>query len=174
MTEVEALRNKKKLLVVLVVLAVAIVGLVVAILVVSLIGGEQEEAEFEWNDYILPDELLGDDLSPEDQVIKEVSIMMQDPNISEEDIEKYYDRVIEDAKNGGDNKLAVKVTIQKMDFLAVVISDCAKAKEYVDGIDLASYSEGEKEYLASYVISMAGWCDDRDLQNRWERIYDEN
>ena len=61
-----------------------------------------------------------------------------------------------------------------MDFLAVVISDCAKAKEYVDGIDLASYSEGEKEYLASYVISMAGWCDDRDLQNRWERIYDEN
>ena len=104
MTEVEALRNKKKLLVVLVVLAVAIVGLVVAILVVSLIGGEQEEAEFEWNDYILPDELLGDDLSPEDQVIKEVSIMMQDPNISEEDIEKYYDRVIEDGLFGGSNK----------------------------------------------------------------------
>ena len=167
-TEGEERPNNKVLVGILSGLVVVIVGLVIGIVVVK--SDVREEEEFT---PVLPEELMGDDLSPTDQVIKETSIMLQDPNISDTEIEKYYDDVINDAIIKGDTGFAIKIIIQKMNFLAVIEGNCERANEYVDNIDLSAYIASEKRYLASYVISMAATCDNQDLQNKWEGFIGE-
>ena len=151
------------LVVLLCVLVMIIIGLVVGVIVTrtsgsdSIVGSGEEE-------YVLPEELMADDLSPEDLVIKETSLMLQNPDISNTEIERYYDEVISEAIDNGETFFAVRIVIQKMDFLAVIEEDCNKAKEYVDGLDLSFYSEEEKGYLNSYIDSMMNWCEAIDSQ----------
>ena len=146
---------------ILVGLGVVIVGLVVGIAVVNVNNGDRSRTDEV--DYDLPEELTGEDLSPEDQVIKETSIMLQTPGVSMEEIENYYDVVVDKAISDGDTYLAVRIVIQKMNFLAVVEEDCGKSKEYIDSVDLSPYSEEEKRYLASYKESMIGGCNEPNI-----------
>ncbi|MBR3248719.1 hypothetical protein IKF89_01680 [Candidatus Saccharibacteria bacterium] len=156
---------------ILVFLCVAIVGLVIGIVVVNANNGVQKN---EGNvEYSLPKELQGDDLSPTDQVIKETTLMVQDPNVSNSEIEAYYDGVIADALMSGNTDLAMRIIIQKMDFIAVIEGNCAEAKEYVNNVDLSPYSTTEKSYLASYVVSMAEGCSGGELQAKWEALYND-
>lgn len=163
-----AVLDGRILLVVLIILILIIFGLVIGIFAVN--TKDQSLSKTEKTDYVLPEELKGDDLSPLDQVIKETSLMLQDPNVSNAKIEAYYDSSIEKAKNDEDNKLAIEIIIQKMNFLAVIEDDCAKAAEYVNNIDLQSYSVEEKSYLASYIVSMAASCKNQELQERWANL----
>lgn len=166
MKEGKAKLEHKGLVILLCVLLVAIVGLGVGIGVVVVSNMRNDE----YAGYVLPEELMNNDLSPEDQVTKETSLMLQDPDVSEVDIEAYYDAVIEDAIASGDKSLAIEIIIQKMNFLAVVEDDCSKAEEYVDGVELSTFSSEEVQYLASYVSSMAGGCGDSDLKAKWDGI----
>lgn len=165
--------ENKGLVILLGVLGVVIVGLVVGIVVVNVQGGDEVAMVDEDDNSTLPEELMGDNLSVEDQVIKRTSLMLQDPDVSEEDIELYYDAVIEDAINDENIVLAMNIIIQKMNFLVVLEDDCEKAREYIDGLDMSLYSVDEKHYLASNVVSSAIECDDLDWQNQWEGVYNE-
>ena len=167
--------ENKGLVILLGVLGVMIVGLVVGIVVVS--QEEEKVKEEEWKieaEEGLPEELKGDDLSIEDQVVKETSLMLQDPNASDEDIELYYEEVIKKAIEDGDTSLAANVILQKMDFLVVLEDDCERAREYADSLNISSYPAAEKQYLMSGVVSMAIECDDSDWQIRWEDLYKED
>lgn len=159
--------EKKGLIVGLVILLMIIIGLIVGVLVMNRNGEEQKQYGEEEINFVLPEELMTDSLSQEDQVIKETSLMMQDSNSSEEDIENYYDEVIGGALSNNDTELAIRIIIQKMNFLAVVKDNCAGARAYIDGVDLSYYSTEELEYLSSYVVSMAGECGDLGLGDRW-------
>lgn len=170
MKEGKAKFENKGLVILLCVLVVVIVGLVVGVTFVNM---TREDGGVDEGDFVISEELMGDDLSPEDQVIKETSLMMQDPDSSEEDVESYYDDVIEGAIDSGDTGFAAEITVQKMNFLAVVEDSCTKAKEYINNVDLSFYSAEERLYLASYAISMANGCGDSDLQARWESFYEE-
>lgn len=163
-------KNHKKVLIgVLVFLVVVIIGLIVGIILVNVNNNTvNEEVVVEETEVTLPEELMGDNLSPADQVIKETSLMYQDPNVNEAEIGAYYDKVIEGAISDGDTELAVEIIIQKMDFLAVVESDCAKAKAYTDDLNLEPYSTEESQYLASYIVSTAIYCEDQAWQAQWE------
>lgn len=165
MKEGKAKLENKGLVVLLCVLLVAIVGLGIGIGITVLNSNRAGNVEA-----VLPEELMGDSLSPEDQVVKETSLMLQDPDVSEVDIEDYYDRVVEDAVSDGDTGLAVEIIIQKMNFLAVVENDCNKAEDYVNSIDLAIYSSEEVQYLASYAASMAGGCGNSELEAKWNEV----
>lgn len=155
---------------VLVFLCVVIIGLIVGIVVVNVNkegqGGSQNV------EYSLPEELQGNNLSSTDQVMKETTLMAQNPNISDVEIEAYYDGVIADALMNGNTDLAMRIIIQKMNFIAVSENDCAKAKEYVNGVDLSPYSATEKSYLASYVLSTVEGCNGGELQDKWKSLYE--
>ena len=51
--------------------------------------------------------------------------------------------------------------------------DCNAAKEYINGIDLSPYSNEERSYLASYVVSTAGACGDQNMEDQWTMKIDE-
>ena len=162
-------KNKKLLKTVLAVLILIIVAIVVALVVIFVNHHTSENNEAN-TEYVLPEELLGDDLSPVDQVIKETSLMLNDSNVSSEEIESYYDEVIADALKDGDPGFAAKIVIQKMNFISVVENNCESASRYVDSIDLSPYLDKERNFLASYVVSMAIECNNQELQDKWNSI----
>ena len=160
-------KNKKLLEIILIFLFLIIISLVITIVVIN---NHSSQTTDETTKYALSEELQKDDLSPADQVIKETSMMLQDPNTSNADIETYYDTVITNAINNNDTDLAIKIIIQKMHFIATTENDCAKAAEYVNSIDLQPYTAEQQQYLTSYVISLAGACDDQNLSTRWKAL----
>ena len=164
--------DSKTLRKILLFLCLAIIGFAIGIILVN-IKNEKQKEEINQTDSTLPEELMEDDLSSTDQVIKKASQMLQDPATSNAEIEKYYDEVIEQALNDGDTDLAIRIIIQKMDFLAVTENDCQKAKEYIENIDLTVYPEAGKHFLASFVISTTAECKDQNLQTKWEEIFNE-
>ncbi len=135
-------------------LALAIAGLIVAIVVVNLDHGVSEPSV----NYSLPDALMSDDLSPRDQVIKEVAIMLQTPGVGTDEVEKYYDDVINEANEKGEYYLAMDIVVQKLLFFVVEEGDCEKAKEYSVNVDVSRYSDEEKGYLQSYMYSVLLDC----------------
>lgn len=163
----ELKKNKKTLLVALLTLVIIIVA---AIIIIALLLNNSVNNNETDSGYILPEELMGDDLSPVDQVIKETSLMQGDPNVSADEIKSYYDEVINNALKDGDSSFAAKIIIQKMNYISVIENDCEGASRYVDGIDLTPYSDKEKNYLASYVISMAIECNNQELRDEWSSI----
>ena len=157
MSKVKVWEKKSFWLILLGILCVVIVGLGAGVIILSNKNKPTMEIDF-----ILPEELQKDDLSPEDEVIKETTLMMQDPDKKEEDIESYYDMVIEKAIDDGDINLAMKIIIQKTNFLVVVENDCGNAKSYIDSLDFSIYQDNEINYLQSYIDSIMGYCDDLD------------
>ena len=103
---------------------------------------------------------MGDNLSPEGQAIKDVSIMLQTPGTSMEDVEAYYDSVISKANEDGDYYFAMDVMVQKLLFFTGVEGDCEKAKNYSESIDTSIYSEEEQGYLQSNIYSVMIECED--------------
>lgn len=165
-------KNTRRMLIIsFFVLLIVIAILIVGIIIISNKSLTPEEiADTEEIEYVLPDELLHDDLSMPDQVIKETSLMLHDSAYNNEDIENYYDAAIEKAKNNQDNDSAIRIIIQKMNFITSIEENCTKAKEYINNVDLSSYSTEEKGYLTSFVISMATECKDQELQIQWENL----
>lgn len=147
----------------LTILFLMIIGLTISIIVLSInrSGGNEPVG-----DYNLPEELEGDKLSPEDKVIRDTSIMLNDPNISMEEIETYFDDVINKANEAGDYDFAIDIISQKMLFLVVNENDCDKAKDYSDGIDTSMYSEDQKAYLQSNIYSTTWECDEAE-ETEW-------
>ena len=170
MNEGAEIKEKKRtgLVIVLGVLCAIAIVLVIIIVAMNIHKDDTQEGISEVDESVLPEELRGDNLSPADQVTKTTSLMLADPKYNFKDIEQYYDTVIEDATNKGETSLAIKIVIQKMDFLVVTEGDCREAKKYINSVDLSPYSKTEKYYLASRVVSMTIDCDDQELQNQWE------
>lgn len=148
------------LVVILAILIAVIAGLVVSIVLLNI------RKSSEWSGYVLPEELTGDDLTEENQVIKEASIMLQNPEVSMEQIEEYYDGVIKDAFDKGNNYLGKKVIIQKMNFIAVLEGDCPKAVQYADSLDLSQLSENDRDYVNASIESLKAECDDEVTNNK--------
>ncbi len=140
--------------VLLVVLALVIIGLIVTMVVINL---NRSTSEPETN-YSLPEALMGDNLSPRDQVIKEAAIMLQTPGISMDEVEKYYDDAISKANEDGEYYLAMDIIVQKLLFFVVEEGDCEKAKDYSENVDVSKYSDEEKGYLQSYMYSVLLDC----------------
>ncbi len=163
-------KSGKLLVVMLAILCILIIAMVVLVLVNWKNDGQGEVEETE---SVLPEELRGDNLSPEDQVIKETTLMISDSSKNENDIEAYYDTKIKEALNDGKTDLATRIIIQKVGFIVVTEENCARAEEYVSSIDLSPYSADEKMYLASYILSMITGCGNQELQAQWEQLLNE-
>lgn len=178
MLSVEVKNNKsnhKSLIVVLILLCVVAIVLAVVILLININARRGlQESELEQAGVVLPDELKGDNLSPEDEVIKEVSIMSADPNYNDDDILAYYDNVVAKAISDGNTFLAAKIIIQKMNYIEVSLDNCDGAMSYVNGIDLSSFSAENASYLASYVIPTATTCNNQNAIDIWMKIYMDN
>lgn len=130
---------------------------------------EDETAESE-SYYQLPDELNADNLSEEDEVTRDAILMDQDPDSSEEDVESYYDRKITEATSAGNTGLATNIIIEKINYIVLNENNCKKAEEYADSIDLNAFSNEERRYLASYILSAAISCEDDGFEQKWENI----
>ena len=165
-------KSGKLLVVMLAILCILIIAMVVLV-VVNRTNDGQEGMEVEETESVLPEELRGDNLSPEDQVIKETTLMISDSSKNENDIEAYYDTKIKEALNDGKTDLATRIIIQKVGFIVVTEENCARAEEYVSSIDLSPYSADEKMYLASYILSMITGCGTQELQAQWEQLLNE-
>ena len=163
-------KSGKLVVVMLAILCILIIAMVVLVLVNWKNDGQGEVEETE---SVLPEELRGDNLSPEDQVIKETTLMISDSSKNENDIEAYYDTKIKEALNDGKTDLATRIIIQKVGFIVVTEENCARAEEYVSSIDLSPYSADEKMYLASYILSMITGCGNQELQAQWEQLLNE-
>lgn len=135
-------------------------------------GDEEEEDETAEPDdyYELPDELNAEDISAEDEVTKEASLMDQDPDYSDQDVENYYDDKINENLSSGNSGLAIEIMIEKVNYLAIVEDDCDEAKSYADSIDLSQFSDEQKSYLSSYIYSTALGCDDEEFEQKWANI----
>ena len=101
---------------------------------------------------------MRDNLSPEDQVIKDTTIMVQNPDISMDEIEKYYDDVVWQANKDGDYGFAMKIVVQKVLFLVTTERDCKKAEDYTNNLDTSMYSRDDLIYLQSNVDSAMWSC----------------
>ncbi|MCR5700281.1 MAG: hypothetical protein K6G49_02530 [Candidatus Saccharibacteria bacterium] len=157
------------------VLVLSFLLIVIAVLVATVIMKNQGEVLEEVEEavetgYVLPDELLGEDLSAIDQVTKKASLILHDPNKTKSDVENYYDTAIEEAKNNQDDNLALEIMVQKMNFIAMIEGDCERAATYINNIDLTSYPAEGKSFLAPYVVSVAIECDNQELQKQWENF----
>lgn len=161
--------NNKVLVIIFVVLCLVSVILVTTIVVIRLPKSDNETDVSS----VLPEELRGDNLSKSDQVIKDVTLMLNNPQHSIDDIISYYNARIKEALDNNDTKLAIDIIIQKMGFYAVVEHDCNTNKNDIDSIDLSPYSVEEKMYLASYIVSSAKECEDTELQTEWENRYEK-
>lgn len=148
----------------LVILFLVIIGLTIGIIVLSVNrGGSNSEPS---GDYNLPTELEGDNLTPEDKVTRDTSIMLNSPDVSMEEIEAYFDDVINKANEAGDYDFAIDIISQKMLFLVVNENDCEKARDYSDNIDMSMYSEDQKAYLQSNIYSTTWECDEAE-ETEW-------
>ena len=170
MKEGKAKLEHKGLVILLCVLLVAIVGLGAGVFVVKNMKQGDEAKYVAEDDAALPEELQGNDLSPIDRITKEATLMNSNPDYNEQDIEDYYDTVIGEAMASGDTEFAARIIIQKMQFIAVTEGDCSGAIEYINSINVAEFSVGVRAYLASYVVSVADYCEDQTLANNWQRF----
>lgn len=136
----------------LVFLLLVIVGLTIGIVIVKNTN-QDSGTPSEHIDYHLPEELQGDNLSQGDQVRRDVIIMSQTPNTNYADIVEYYDVAIAKAIEGGDRYLAMDIIVQKATYIATTEEDCESAVEYINSLDLSPFTEEEKQFLASHLLS---------------------
>ena len=134
--------------VVFVVLILAIVGLIIGIVMVGVSRGNDKS-----------DEPVEDDSVLETRVMEKVSAMREDSNIGVEEIEEYYDSVINDANNDGNYSLAARIIVQRTLFLVINENDCEGANEYYKGLDTSFYSDDELLYLTTNVDSILSECE---------------
>ena len=161
--------NNNGLLVVLIALSLLSVILVATIVVIHLPKPNPEMG----NNSVLPDELKDNNLSKPDQVVKDVTLMLNNPQYNNDDIVSYYNTEIREALDNNDSMLAIEIIIQKINYYATIMQDCAAIKNDVGSIDLSPYSKEEKMYLASRVASVAIDCEDDELREKWENLYQE-
>ncbi len=140
------------------VLTLMIVGLTIGI-IVTVNSRENSESNEVVSNYDLPEELDKDNLSVEEQVIRDTTIMAQDPDVDDEKIERYYDDVINEANKRGDYGLSMKIIVQKVLFLVTSEDDCEKAEEYLSNLDTSMYSRDDIAALQSKVYSAIWSCD---------------
>lgn len=165
-TEKGAKEKKHKTILQIVLLALIFVCIILTLVITLNDFNSTDDRETD-SSYALPEELMGDDLSPVDQVIKETSLMLNNPDVSTEEIESYYDKVIADALESNKNDYAIEIIIQKMNYLATIKNDCVAANDYINNIDLSPYADSLKRYLSSYVVSMAIECNNQELMDEW-------
>lgn len=136
----------------LVFLLLIMVGLAIGIVIVKN-SNQDNDTPSEPIDYHLPDELQGDNLSQGDQVRRDVIMMSQTPNTNYADIEEYYEAAIAKAIEGGDRYLAMDIIVQKATYIATTEEDCESTVEYTNNLDLSPFTEEEKQFLASHLLS---------------------
>lgn len=166
-------RHHKSLFIILAILCTLIIIMIITIIIFNLqSASNSDQTDQEIAESMLPEELKNDNLSPLDQVTKETSLMLNNPNYSHDDILNYYDTSIDDAMANNDASLAVRIIIQKMNFISVIEKDCNKAEKNVDSLDLSIYPTEEKDYLISYIASVADACGNQEMQNKWQALYE--
>ena len=138
------------------ILIVVVVGLATIVVVIN--NKKVNEPEEPSSGYDLPEGVTEDDLLDEDKVVLKAVAMMRDPNISMEEVEKYYDEVIDQANKDGEYAFAINVIKKKLLFLVMDEEDCDKAREYSSRIDDSMYSEDEKRSLELRIDSVMIDC----------------
>lgn len=148
--------------IVLFVLVFLAIGLIIAVVTMANSNSINDNNDIiePTSNYVLPDRLQGDDLTPEDEIAKQVAIMSHTKGTSSNDIEEYYDSVIDKAFEDGDRLLAMDIIIQKATYLSSINEDCEGAIKYTDGLDFSIFSDEEKQFLASHLQSELSECDD--------------
>ena len=165
-------KNHKLLLIALTILCFLIIIITIILIINLQPTNNSAQTNQEIAESMLPEELKKDHLSPLDQVTKETSLMLNNPNYSHDDILNYYDTSIDNAMANNDASLAVIIIIQKMNFISAIEKDCNKAEKYVDSLDLSIYPTEEKNYLISYIASVADACGNQEMQNKWQALYE--